>query len=241
MLFCSSVSFFLVLLSTCGDSLVVVNQKPPYGRVAVRVHAKQSLADELSREVSRRDIQLLPNFGPSPLLPPDKVLQTVLEGLRRPDIPEADYGLGVAFQFSEPDPLDPNKRSSWAFGELRGRCNWAARGLPILDRAVLEDEEEEECDVDTDQLFLDAEEHAGHIKAFFSNLLHHDKVDVVGSPRWGADNLVEFDLVVKTDNAAPGGPLRLRARILLHRAGPLDDIWYIRGCTMLCEEPSLSS
>lgn len=208
-----------------------------------------SLADALHREASKRSISHLPIQQPSPLLPPDKALRTVLEALRRPDVPEIGAGLALAFEFSEPDPEDGSRRSSWAFGEMRGRCNWAARGLPILDRTAMDvceaayDDEGDECKLfcDTlsrDQLFLDADAHADELATFFSTLLHHDSVSIMASPRWGAEDLVEFDLIVETDSAAPAGSLKLRGRVLLHRCGPLGDTWFVRGCTLLCEEPS---
>ena len=235
----------VVMLVLTATALVPRSPSVSRSRHVVR-RATDSVAEALRREVNRREISLLPASTPSPLLPPDKVLRTVFEGLRRPDVPETGSGLRLAWEFSEPDADDATRRSSWAFGELRGRCSWAARGLPILDRT-------EECDalyhdedacatycqaLGRDELFLDPDDHASELRAFFSTLLHHDSVTIIGSPRWGADDLVEFDVLVKTDAASLTGSITLRGRILLHRAGPLRDIWYVRGCTLLGEDPS---
>lgn len=198
----------------------------------------------LRREVDRRGIDLAPPTSPSPLYPPDRVIRIVLGALKRPDAPEENQGFRTAFSFSERDPEDDTKRSSWAFGELRGRCSEYCDD--ICDISYNDDEGTLCADVSRDELFVDKEKFETELRVFYSTLLNHAKVTFVGPPRWKEDSLVEFDTVFTssaypTENPHRRSTVDISARCLLAKGGPLKDMWLIRGITLLGEVSTSSS
>jgi len=177
------------------------------------------LLESLRQEADLRNLPCAQLTSPSPLLPPHKVIKVVLGALQHAEMVD---GFEVAFAFSERHPVDESKRSSWARGEARGRFDW--------DACDLENDGTVCAELTEPELFLGREDFGRELRLFFSTLLNHRETRFVGQPRWQQGDLVEFDMVVDLD-----GVTNLKARALLHKGGPRNDIWLVRGFTLLGE------